>query len=249
MMITNNPQDAVHKAWLYRLLINIFDNNYLSQVLRFKGGTCASMLGYLDRFSIDLDFDYIGKKEDMEKTKKELKKIFNTLDLEIKDESKNVPQFFLRYKSSEKSRSNIKIDTTFPPPNSNIYEAQFFSDIQRTIYCQNIETMFANKLVAPLDRYKKKQSIASRDVYDIHTFFMKKFKYNKEVIIERTGKTVLEFFKELYQFIDKNLNNKMIDQDLNPLISYDKFKVIRKTLKQEVLMLINEEIKKLEQDL
>jgi predicted nucleotidyltransferase component of viral defense system len=248
-MITNNSQDAVHKAWLYRLLINIFDNNYLSQVLRFKGETCAAMLGYLDRFSVDLDFDYIGKKEDIEKTKKEFKKIFKILDLEIKDESQNVPQFFLRYKSSEKSRSNIKINTTFPSPDSNIYEAQFFSDIQRTIYCQNIETMFANKLVTPLDRYKKNHSIASRDIYDIHTFFMKKYRYNKEVIVERTEKTVLEFFKDLYQFIDNKLNNKIIDQDLNPLISYDKFKRIRTTLKQEFLILINEEIKKIEKDL
>ena len=245
MMIANNSQDAVHKAWLYRLLINIFDNNYLAQVLRFKGGTCSAMLGYLDRFSVDLDFDYIGEKEDVYKTKKEFKKIFNTLDLEIKDESQNVPQFFLRYKSIEQSRSNIKIDTTFPPPDSNIYEAKFFLDIQRTIYCQNIETMFANKLVAPLDRYKKNKTIAARDIYDIHVYFINHYNYNKDVIIERTGKNIVDFLKELYSFIDKNINNKIIDQDLNSLLFYKKFKSIRKTLKIDVLFLIKEEIKKI----
>jgi predicted nucleotidyltransferase component of viral defense system len=247
MMIANNKQDSVHKAWLYRLLINIFDNDFLSSVLRFKGGTCAAMLGYLDRFSVDLDFDFLGTKKEVEKTKKELRKIFSELDLEIKDESKNVPQFFLRYKSPLRERSIIKIDTTFPVPKNNVYEPQFFVDIQRNIICQNIETMFANKLVAVLDRYEKNNTIAARDIYDIDVFFLAGHSYNEEVIKERTGKTVLSFFSELHFFIDEKLTDKIINQDLNSLISYEKFKAIRKILKREVLFLIRGEIEKIKQ--
>lgn len=40
-----------------RLLIEIVDQPVLAHNLVFKGGTCAGMLGYLDRFSVDLDFD------------------------------------------------------------------------------------------------------------------------------------------------------------------------------------------------
>lgn len=48
---------ALHKAQLCSLLIKISDNNKLAKNAYFKGGTCASMLGFLDCFSVDLDFD------------------------------------------------------------------------------------------------------------------------------------------------------------------------------------------------
>ena len=71
-MQTSNQYDNIHKAWLYRVLEAIASDQYLSSVLYFKGGTCASMLGWLDRFSIDLDFDYGGKVEDIQKTRDSL---------------------------------------------------------------------------------------------------------------------------------------------------------------------------------
>ncbi|MEK7560763.1 MAG: nucleotidyl transferase AbiEii/AbiGii toxin family protein [Patescibacteria group bacterium] len=55
-----HPKDAAHKAWLYRILSGVYDNAVLAKLLYFKGGTCAAMLGYLDRFSVDLDFDFAG---------------------------------------------------------------------------------------------------------------------------------------------------------------------------------------------
>ena len=51
-----NKKDALHKAWLYRLLEAIADNQKLVKVMYFKGGTCASMLGWLPRFSVGQDF-------------------------------------------------------------------------------------------------------------------------------------------------------------------------------------------------
>ncbi len=243
-MILSSKKDAIHRAWLYRVLINILDNPGLND-LYFKGGTCAAMLGYLDRFSVDLDFDYGGDKKDIPVLKKELKKIFSELGLEIKDESNNDPQFFLKYPTkNEGERNTLKIDITFPAPQNNKYEMQRLIDIDRVAKCQSIETMFANKLVALIDRYEKNGSIAGRDVYDIHNFFLNGFEYNREVIKERMGLELKEFFEKLSDFIKEKITNTTITQDLNMLIDYDKFKKIRKTLKSETLMFLKNEIEK-----
>src|SRR3989338_6080237 len=197
-MILPNPNDAVHKAWLYRLLARIYDTPALATVLYFKGGTCAAMLGWLDRFSVDLDFDYVGEQKDIDKTRAVLKHIFIDLGLEIKDASKKAPQYFLRYPAVKNARNTIKIDATFPHTQSNIYNAQHLSEIDRTATCQTKETMFANKLVALIERYELREAIAGRDLYDIHHFFLQGFRYRAEVIVERRkNKEVSKFFQTL----------------------------------------------------
>jgi len=239
-----NSKDAVHKAWLYRLLTAIYDNQILANSLYFKGGTCAAMLDYLDRFSIDLDFDYIAKKGELFLVRKNLEQVFKNLGLEIKDKSKKTPQYFLKYPTRPNIRNTVKIDVTMPPPKSNKYAAVRFNEIDRIIICQTIETMFANKLVALIDRWEKNDSIAGRDLYDIHHFFMKGFGYNKEVIIERRKQKLDKFFNELINFIEKKINDKVINQDLNSLLPYESFKKIRKVLKKETLILLKDELKR-----
>jgi len=170
-MITLTSADAVCKAWLYRLLVSIVDNRKL-QNLYFKGGTAAAMAGHLDRSSVDLDFDYLGEKGDIEAIRQELKKVFKDLGLKIKDESAKVPQFFLKYPTNKtNARNTLKVDITFPAPLSNKYEAVRSNDIERIVICQDVSTMFANKLVAIIDRFVRHGSLAGRDIYDIHHFF------------------------------------------------------------------------------
>lgn len=247
-MILPNSKDAIHKAWLYRLLSAIYDNQKLSNVLYFKGGTCAAMLGFLDRFSIDLDFDYVGKEEELKNTRKELESVFSKLDLSIKDKSGNVPQYFLKYNSKQDDRNTIKIDITFPPPKTNVYQAYNFNEIDRIITCQTIETMFANKLVALIERFEKNGSIAGRDLYDIHYFFMQGFKYNKKVIVERRKTSLSSFFQELINFIEEKISQTVINQDLNFLLSPDRFQKTRKILKQEALIFLRDELKRVEKE-
>jgi predicted nucleotidyltransferase component of viral defense system len=244
-MITKTATDATHKAWLYRLLIAIVDNNNLHE-LYFKGGTAAAMADFLDRFSVDLDFDYVGNIKDLPTVSKELKKIFKDLGLEIKDESAKVPQFFLKYPNRNPTdRNTIKIDITFPVPKSNKYEPIKLKDIERIVVCQDISTMFANKLVAVIDRYQKNKSLAGRDIYDIHHFFLNAYNYNEDVIVERTNLNLLDFFNKLLLFINKHFTTTILDQDLNFLLPYNHFKKLRKTLKLETEMFIKEEIKRL----
>ena len=246
-MILPNPKEAIHKAWLYRILREIYDNPFLAQKLYFKGGTCAAMRDLLDRFSIDLDFDYMGNKKELRKTQKNLEIIFNKLGLVIKDKSKKIPQYFLKYpREKETLRNTIKIDTTFPPYKSNKYSATKLTEIDRIAYCQTIETMFANKLVALIDRWEKNKTIAGRDLYDIHYFFMRGFRYSKAVIKERRKEKSLRiFFKKLVNFIKEKITQKIIDQDINSLFVPKKFQQTRKILKDETIMFLNDEIKRI----
>ena len=236
-MILPKPSDALHKTWLYRLLTHIADDPFLAQNLMFKGDTAAAMRGFLDRFSVDLDFDLVSPSEN-EAVKRHLKKIFKKLDLEIKDESQVAPQFFLKYPNKENLRNTIKLDVSFPVPSSNDYEMIRLPEIDRIIGCQSKETIVANKMVALMDRYKKNGSIAGRDIYDIHSFLTQGMSYKKEVIEERTGLKTEDFLKDLKEFIGKKVTQTIIDQDLNVLLSPKAYQKIRKTLKAELLMLL-----------
>jgi predicted nucleotidyltransferase component of viral defense system len=245
-MILPQQKDAAHRIWLYRILTAICDNQHLVAVLCFKGGTCAAMLGWLNRFSIDLDFDYIGKPSELPQTRKELELIFVQLGLTIKDQSKQVPQYFLKYSTNdEQKRNTVKIDITMPPPQANQYEQIMLTDIDRIMNCQTIDTMFANKLVALIDRYEKNGTLAGRDLYDINHFFINNFPYDTAVIIERRkNKNLKQFFLSLIKLIQEQTNDKIINQDINTLLSVQEFQSIRKTLRQEVIGFLQNEAEK-----
>lgn len=238
-MFLPKQHDAIHRAWLFRLLTAIADDSLLNSQLRFKGGTCAAMRGLLDRFSVDLDFDLLETKI-MPDIRKHLEAIFEDLGLEIKDFSKKVPQYFLKYPNPNGQRNTLLIDITCPPPKNNDYEAVRLIQIDRIIYCQTVPTMFANKLVTVMERYKKFGSIAGRDIFDVHAFALKGYGFKPEIIEERTGKTAEEYLKELASFIDKHVTQTIIDQDINTLLPAENFRQIRKTLKQETLAFLRE---------
>ena len=245
-MSNQKKQRAYHKAQLYRLLIQLVDNEKISTNAFFKGGTCCAMLGYLDRFSADLDFD-LKKGTDKENLREEFHKVFDDLGLKVKDESQKALQFFLKYDAPPGERNTIKLEVIDNPYESIDHEPQYLEDIDRTVVCQTLESMFANKLVALTDRYQKRETIAGRDVYDIHHFFSHGYDYKEAIIKERTGKDALSYLKELKEFIEDKVTQKIIDQDLNFLLSNEDFQAIRQSLKQETLMLINDEIEDLSQ--
>jgi predicted nucleotidyltransferase component of viral defense system len=243
-MITLRPTDAIHKAYLLRTLTEIVDNPILSTSLYFKGGTCASMMGILDRFSVDLDFDLKISANEKE-LRNEFYKIFDKLGFSLQQESQKALEFFLKYQNSPNQRNTLKIDALNFIVKSNVYVPVFLPEINRTVNCQNRESIFANKLVAIKDRYDRKKSIAGRDIYDIHYFFLKNLKYSERVIIERTGLQVKEYLIYLRNFINEKVNQTLIDQDLNTLLPVETFNKIRKTLKEETLMFLDNEISKL----
>ncbi len=240
-------EQTKHKVQMNRLLSEILDDKELAVSVFFKGGTCAKMLGFLDRFSVDLDFD-LSEKADKKKLRKKLHQIFKVLDLEIKDESADALQFFLKYSTPKgnSSRNTIKLEILDKIYSSNEYKPRYINEIGRTAVCQTIETMFSHKLIAPMDRYESYGKLAGRDIYDIHYFFLQEYSYNPEIIKERRGVSLLEHLKSLEQFINEKVTIKVIEEDINTLLDYEKFSKIRKHLKLELLNYVKAEIKSLE---
>jgi len=245
-MILPDRKDAIHKAWLYRLLTAISDNTELTRFLFFKGGTCAAMRGVLNRFSIDLDFDFKGGTTEMEIACKQLEGIFDHLGLTIKTGSSRVPQYFLKYPNpGPNERTTLKIDILTQPPEANKYEKVRLDDIDRILSCQTVPTMFANKLVALMDRYEKFGGIAGRDLYDINYFFLNGCTFERDVIRERRNiRSTKQYLEELTCFIEEHITQRIIDQDLNVLLTPSSFKAVRKTLKRETIFFLKDEIQR-----
>jgi len=237
-----NQVSLLHRSQVYQLLTQVADDSFLSKNLIFKGGTCAALLGYLDRFSVDLDFDQIDQ-TNAKQVKKSLEKIFHKLDLVIKDQSRSTVQYRLKYETNSSQRNTLKLDAVSQALESDIHSPQYIADIDRYMTCQTIETMFAHKLVALLDRYKKHGSIAGRDIYDLHYFFIHSYSYHPAIITQRTGKSVQAYLKELKNFIEAKVSQVIIDQDINTLLAPNQFQKIRKVLKPELLVLISEHLK------
>jgi predicted nucleotidyltransferase component of viral defense system len=240
------PEDALHNAQIVRLLTAIADNPTLRNNLIFKGGTCAAMLGYIDRFSVDIDFD-INKGALKEEIKKEFRKIIKKLGFNLSDQSKEYIQFVLKYDNPmENHRKTLKIDLNDMPSKYNKYEKKYISEIDRILNCHTIETMFANKLIAFTARKDEKDRIAGRDIYDIHQFFLNGYKYDASIIEDRTKKDALSYLKKLKKYIKEHITQGKLEQDLNALLGITAFRKTTKTLKEETLSFIDSEIQRLE---
>lgn len=236
-MILVKKEDIYHKLQLQKLLIKLTDDQFVSQMIYFKGGTCAEMSGFLDRFSVDLDFD-LKESVDPKPFRSKIEKIAKKLDLINKTQNAGSLFFTYKYKSLSNQRNTLKLSFFENNALSNDYEPRFLPEIDRTVNCQTLETMFANKLAAPLDRYNKHKEIAGRDIYDIHYFFSRNYDYKPEIIEERTGLKEGEYIKKLIKFIEEKITDKIITEDLNALLPFDRFNEVRKTLKPETLLFL-----------
>lgn len=235
-MIIPQLKDIKHKNQMYRLLREILQNNLLANNLYFKGGTYAALIGVLDRFSIDLDFDLPDSDLDKRnKLRQELYKIFKKLDLEIKDESQEHLQFFLKYQAKPKERNTLKLEINDDVIKANTYEKVFLLEVNMYCNAHTLGTMFANKLIAAKARFDKNGKIAGRDFYDIYHFFLEEIPINEAVIKEKTGLNTAEYLKLLSIFIEKNLTEIALNQDLNPLLKPEQLGFMVKNLKQELL--------------
>ena len=244
-MLDLRPEDVFHKSQLNQLLIEVIDRPVLAHNLAFKGGTCAAMLGFLDRFSVDLDFDLVKNAEDSV-VRAEFRKIFDYLRLRVVGELDKVVFFELRYPNDPGKRNTIKISVSSIRVAANQYKVQYFTEIDRLMNSQTVETMFANKLVAVMDRYQLHRAIAGRDIYDIHYFFVHGYAYHAPIIHERTGLEASEYFAKLADFIKNHVTQTLINEDLNTVLPKIQFQRIRKVLVPETLSFLRKEQYRLE---
>lgn len=232
-----------HKFQLLKLLKALVDEPVLRNNLYFKGGTCAMLLGWLDRFSVDLDFD-INPQANQHELRPIFSKIFKKLNLEVKDQSEKVVEYFLKYPAPENERNSINLDALGSVFKANKYENYYFLELDRFIKCQTKETMFANKLVAITDRVSKGKRLAGRDIYDVYYFYSQGFLYERQVVVERTGMALDKYFKQLLTLVEKELTQTIIDEDLNHLLPLADFRRIRQTLKEDTLLILRQEMLK-----
>lgn len=181
-----------HRLIMFQILKDIFSSE-IWKCLAFKWWTACYFLYGLDRFSTDLDFDLVENIPDLdEKIIKIISKYW-----QIKAKNKIILSFW-------ENLTNIKIDVNRKIWKANKYDyVDFFWTM---IKVQNKETIFANKLVALLERF------TNRDIYDVYFFFKNFFDINEKVIFERTWLSLNELFKKIIEKLDKLPKNyKILD--------------------------------------
>lgn len=182
-----------HRQIMYNILIDIFTSD-LSKNLAFKWWTVCYFLHELDRFSTDLDFDFIWEYKNIDdEIIFILKKYWD-----IKKTGRNLTLSYW------KRDINIKIDISRNIWKNNNYEIVNFFWVD--IKIQDKATIFANKLVALTERN------TNRDIYDVYFFFKNNFDINEELIIERTGNNKKMLFTTILKKISTLPDNyKILD--------------------------------------
>lgn len=227
--------DLPHKIVLYKLLTSLLASPFVAKHLYFKGGSCAAMLGYLDRFSVDLDFDLVDKSQ---KTilRAKIDQIIKKNGFTIKDESKKHLQFFLKYPSRAGERNTLKLEISDLVSVKNEYEKVYLKEIDKYAQAQTIETMVANKLIALKARWEEDKGIAGRDLYDAQHFFKQGYGINEDVIEDLRQTSFKEYLQELVDFVEQEVSEKMLWEDLNPLLPKEKLRQEVPYLKQNLLV-------------
>lgn len=236
-MILPKQSDAPHKYQMFRLLTAILSETQLATELIFKGGTCASLRGWLNRFSVDLDFDLPNKKMSGQFRHK-FHILFNRLGFKIKDESHKYLQFFLQYPSKIGLRNTLKLEINDDVSPHNESEIANLNEINLSCRSQTQKTMVSMKMVAALKRYQDHRTIAGRDFYDLHYFFKQGYGFKKEIIEERIGMATADYLNKLEKFIIEKVTDKLLFEDLNPLLPAVDLKGSVKNLKKELLWML-----------
>lgn len=167
---------------MFQLLKDIFQSD-IWKYLAFKGGTACYFLHGLDRFSTDLDFDLVEKRDIDERVISLLKKY---------GQVKSWNKILLSYWHDD---INIKVDINRKIWKHNNYEIVNFYGT--SIKVQDRATIFANKLVSLTERN------TNRDIYDVYFMFQKLFPVNEELIRERTWKSPQELYSVIWEKLRK----------------------------------------------
>ncbi|MEA1962839.1 MAG: nucleotidyl transferase AbiEii/AbiGii toxin family protein [Patescibacteria group bacterium] len=232
-----------HRRIMLKILEKISSDSLLANNLGFKGGTACYFLYGLDRFSVDLDFDFLNKEKD-EKTKERLLKMLNDYG-SVKTKTSIKVIYSNEYQSLKIDLSNRHKNNKF-----NTYKVK---DIVSGLPLKVLqkEDIFAHKLVALINRSVSSASnekfIANRDLYDIHFFFKNGWKFNKEIIEQQTGKKIQEYLREVINFIEKYSNESNVLDRIGELVDENKKIWVKENLKKEVLKQLAIEVKILEE--
>lgn len=222
------------KEEIQNYILNFIYQDPEYQTLIFTGGTCLKKLYGVDRLSEDLDFDYTSK-FNIDKFAAKLKNYFVSKLQYQKAEIKisgNRQTLFLKFPSE-----NIFVRCDFSKTESKIYGLNkgmiTAGKFRFLVNAYDLETMFANKIIAFLRRnfYKGKfQTIPfkGRDIYDIFWFLQlsAKSRYslkpNPKRLVALTGNDINTLRQEVKDKIAK-VKPEFVYEDILPLVESDIF--------------------------
>jgi predicted nucleotidyltransferase component of viral defense system len=216
-----------HRFYLSQILVDIYSDKELANLLGFKGGTALMLFHNLPRFSVDLDFDLL----DTEMSGTVYQKVKNIV-LKYGSIHDEAQKFFgdllsLDYGHGER---NLKIDISHRKYN-NEYEIKNMLGIN--VKTMKISDMFTHKLVALLGR----KEFADRDIFDCWWFMSRKTPINPAIIEELTQKSYSDYMQECITAME-NLPKRSLLYGLGELLEQDMRTFVRNKLRTEILILL-----------
>jgi len=218
---------ATHKAYLIRILKDIYTDNALGRLLGFKGGTAAMLFYGLPRMSVDLDFDLLDP--NLEDT------VFEKIDSiaseygQIKNKNKKRFILFFELSYAEDDR-NIKIEINHRHFGSE-YEILNYYGISMKVMTQ--KDMFANKLAALYERAER----ANRDMFDVWFFLQNNWSINKELVEKRLNIPFRECLEVCIKKLEK-VSERTILSGMGEILDPKQKHWVKTKLKTEVLFLL-----------
>lgn len=190
---------AKHKNIFLQILKDIYSDTSISSHLGFKGGTAAHLFYGLNRDSFDLDFDLLDEAKEQEV----FEKIHQIVAAYGKITDSKIKRFnLLNVISYDTVSQNIKIEVSRRNFGSS-FEAKVLLGIPMLVMIK--EDMFANKLIAMLERLGK----TSRDIYDVWFFLKNNWEINREIVETRSGisfkKTLEKCIQQMEKVEDRNI--------------------------------------------
>ncbi|MDF1571904.1 MAG: nucleotidyl transferase AbiEii/AbiGii toxin family protein [Bacteroidales bacterium] len=216
-----------HKFLLVQILKDIYSDIQLSNSLGFKGGTALMFFYDLPRFSVDLDFNLLDKKQEnmvYNKVRKILLKYGSIYDEAMKFYG---PLVVLNYGHGER---NLKVEIS-NRPFENSYEIKNLLGIN--IKVMVLEDMFAHKLCALLDR----NSIANRDIFDCWFFLDKRTPVNKKIVESRMKMPIADYLQKCIDLLE-SMSDQGLLQGLGELMEDSMKKFVQKKMRIETISLL-----------
>jgi len=212
---------------MVQMLKDIYSTGILAASLGFKGGTALYLLYSLPRFSVDLDFTFLGS-ESKDSVYDELGIILARYGT-IKERyiKKNTLFFLLSYGDEDR---NIKVEVSMRDF-GDIYGIKDYMGIGLRVMRK--EDMLSHKLCALLDR----KEIANRDIFDIWFMLKHAWAVNPALIKARMKMDLKEYLRKCIEAVNK-VNNSHILFGLGDLLGPDMKSWARLSLKKDALFLL-----------
>ena len=196
-----------HQVVMASILRDMYIEPALGPLLGFKGGTCAYFFYGLPRFSVDLDFDWLGSanEKEQETALQAIKRIASLYGTIKESYIKNFTIFIL-LSYGEQDR-NIKIEISRRLPDVDMgkrFVLKEYFGISMLVATK--PNMFASKLVALTNR----PELVTRDIFDIDFFFKQLWDIDEEIITVRGGKPLKEYLTDCITAVKSVKENELL---------------------------------------